>query len=435
MSAVAPRPSSDAVAYEEAKRLARSPDADDRRLLAEARVINPELLYYLAGDPLPGVRRAIAANPATPRQADLVLAKDDDQTVRECLAAKIARVLPHLSRDEHDSIYRLTVQVLETLARDQATHVRRILSEALKDVTQAPPEIIVALARDAELAVAVPVLEFSPLLTEEDLLEIIAMSPAAGKLCAISRRKGLQASVADAVVETGDPEAVASLLGNASAQIREETLNRIIDQASGQERWHAPLVHRPLLPKGAVKRIASFVAGALLRTLSGRSDLDPETMRAVAAEVDRRLAAQTAADEAQPTAKPGADAAEKPDVSPRDQARQRASAMQQEGKLDEDAVLQAVNSGDRMLAIAALSVRSGIAERLVEHLFSLRSAKGVLALVWKCGFTMRLASQVQTRLAGIPPQSALRARGGVAFPLTEADMEWQIDFIRGLGKE
>ena len=63
-----------------------------------------------------------------------------------------------------------------------------------------------------------------------------------------------------------------------------------------------------------------------------------------------------------------------------------------------------------------------------------RSAKGVVALVWHCGFTMRLASQLQMRVAGIPPQQVLRARNGVEFPITETDMKWQIEFIEGLGK-
>ena len=32
------------------------------------------------------------------------------------------------------------------------------------------------------------------------------------------------------------------------------------------------------------------------------------------------------------------------------------------------------------------------------------------------------------------PQQILRARNGVEFPMTEADMKWQIEFIEGLGK-
>lgn len=412
--------------YEEAKRLARSEHEHDRMRLAESAEMRPEILYFLAADPAVEVRCAIASNPATPRQADLVLAKDRDQRVRESLAAKIARILPHLSPDEHDSVYRVTVEVLETLARDQDTQVRAILSEALKDMTAAPGSVIGTLARDPELSVAAPVLEFSPQLTEDDLIEIIAQSPAAGSLGAIARRSSVSDKLADAIVAKSfskdDPEAVSALLGNPSAQIREETLNKIVDRAPRQQAWHEPLVRRPSLSGAMAKRIARFVADHLLTALQSREDLDPATAKALSAEVVRRLEEN----EEQPAAAAAGSSAEN--------AIARAEALHKKGALDEDTVLRAVNTGERPFVMASLAIRSKINQRTIEHLFTLRSAKGVVALVWHCGFTMRLASQLQMRLAGIPPQQVLRARNGVEFPMTETDMKWQIDFIEGLGK-
>jgi uncharacterized protein (DUF2336 family) len=412
--------------YEDAKRLARSEDEQDRMRLAESAEMRPEILYFLAADPVVEVRCAIASNPATPRQADLVLAKDTDQRVRESLAAKIARILPHLSPDEHDSVYRVTVEVLETLARDQATQVRSILSEALKDMAAAPGTVIGTLARDHELSVAAPVLEFSPLLSEDDLIEIIAQSPAAGALGAIARRSAVGNKLADAIVARSfskdDPEAVAALLGNPSAQIREETLNKIVDRAPRHQAWHEPLVQRPSLSGAMAKRIARFVADHLLAALQSREDLDPATAKALSAEVDRRLEEN------------GEPPAAAPAGSSTETAIARAEALHKKGALDEDTVLRAVNTGERPFVMASLAVRAKINQRTIEHLFTLRSAKGVVALVWHCGFTMRLASQLQMRVAGIPPQQVLRARNGVEFPMNETDMKWQIEFIEGLGK-
>lgn len=411
--------------YEEAKRLARSEREQDRMQLAESAEMRPEILYFLAADPAVEVRCAIASNPATPRQADLVLAKDRDQRVRETLAAKIAHILPDLSADEQDSVYRLTVEVLETLARDQTVQVRAMLSDALKNVAAAPSGVIGKLARDSELSVAAPVLEFSPLLTEDDLIEIIAQSPAAGALGAIARRAAVGSKLADEIVAKSfakdEPEVVAALLGNPSAQIREDTLNKIVDRAPRHEAWHEPLVRRPSLSGAMAKRIARFVADRLLTVLQNREDIDPATAKALSAEVDRRL--EDKGDE--PAAGPGANA---------ETALARAQTLHKKGALDEDTVLRAVNTGERPFTMAALAVRSGINQRTIEHLFTLRSAKGVVALVWHCGFTMRLASQLQMRVAGIPPQQILRARNGVEFPMTENDMKWQIEFIEGLGK-
>ena len=119
------------------------------------------------------VRREVAVNTGTPRQADLLLASDTDPQVRSALAHKIARLVPEMSLDQVGQIERLTLDVLETLARDQTAEVRRILSETLKDLGHAPPSVINRLARDVELCVAGPVLRCSPILTDDDLLEII----------------------------------------------------------------------------------------------------------------------------------------------------------------------------------------------------------------------------------------------------------------------
>jgi len=56
-------------------------------------------------------------------------------------------------------------------------------------------------------------------------------------------------------------------LSNDSAQIRESTLNELIERAPDVELWHAPLVGRPKLPKSAELRPANFLADNLLGVL------------------------------------------------------------------------------------------------------------------------------------------------------------------------
>jgi hypothetical protein len=72
--------------YGEAKELARDKTEDVRRDLASRADVEPEILYFLTTDPSAEVRRRIAANKATPVQADLLLARDTDQEVRGDLA-------------------------------------------------------------------------------------------------------------------------------------------------------------------------------------------------------------------------------------------------------------------------------------------------------------------------------------------------------------
>src|SRR3546814_12340616 len=109
-----------------------------------------------------------------------------DLAVRAELAAKIAKLTALEGRGAQEKAQRVVEETLELLARDQATRVRRILAEALKSVAGAPTQVIQRLARDAEDVVACPVLEFSSLLTQADLLERIASACLSSRLWAIS---------------------------------------------------------------------------------------------------------------------------------------------------------------------------------------------------------------------------------------------------------
>lgn len=400
--------------YEHSKRLARDADPEVRRRLAGRTDIQPEVLYYLAEDDVAEVRREIAGNAATPRQADLLLASDRNTAVRHAVACKIAAIAPLLSQEQRAQVRRLTEEVLETLARDQAVRVRQVVAEALKDLTDAPPEVIGRLARDAELAVAGPILEHSPVLLDTDLLNIIASGPIRGALAAIAQRSNLAMEVTDAIVGAAvnapaEAPAIAALLANDSAQIREETLDRILDRAPAVDAWHAPLVRRPTLPQQALRRLAGFVASSLLDILQRRPDLDFDTAREVAAVVERRLAED--GNGADPVGAAG-DAAAVPE--------------------GEEAIATAIARGDQHGVAQALARDAELPVAQVERILRAQSAKGVTALAWKAGLPVRLAVQLQLRIAGISPRSTLNPREGVLYPLSDEEMNWQIEFFAGM---
>jgi uncharacterized protein (DUF2336 family) len=291
--------------------------------------------------------------------------------------------------------------------------VRRVVAETLKDVANAPADVIRRLAEDVELVVAEPVLRYSPLLTDDDLIEIITGDPIPGAVSAIAQRAGVAGKVADTIVAADDEAAIAVLLANPSAQIREETLDLVVERAPARPSWHPGLVRRPVLPARLVKRIASFVAATLLRQLEQREDLDPKTRAAVSAEVDRRLG-----DDAPATDEPAGETAV-----------EAVARLKAQGALDEDAVIAAMGEGKRAFVKAALCALSGVGEAAVDKILSSRSAKGIVALVWKAGLSPRAAGQVQLRIGGIPPRQVLSARAGEGWPLSADDMTWHLEFF------
>jgi uncharacterized protein (DUF2336 family) len=390
--------------YETARAVAGGDDVHQRRKLAGRADARPEILYFLAEDADSDVRRRIAANPSAPRQADAVLAEDGDDEVRAELALKIGRLAPQLPAETTDKIARLTLQVLEKLAADQLPRVRRIVAEEIKRCDNLPRGLIRRLALDAEIAVAAPVLEYSPLLSDQDLLEIIASDPIQGALAAVARRVAIGSGVIDAVAAADDDEAVAALLANPSAQIREETLDRIIDRAPPKEAWHTPLVRRGELSVRAVARIATFVSFALLRSLEERHDLPEEATKTVRRAIRERIESDLAEGKPAPEDRP-------------------ATAAGPPGEANDEVLADAIAKGDTRFVKAALAARARVTPERVERILGSRSGKAVTALTWKAGFSMRTAVQLQLRLARIAPDRVLNARDGVDYPLSANELD------------
>jgi uncharacterized protein (DUF2336 family) len=260
-----------------------------------------------------------------------------------------------------------------------------------------------------EEIVSVPVLEYSPLLSDQDLLEIIAGGAARGALSAIANRESVSGNVSEAIVATLDVPAVASLLSNPSAQIREDTLDTIIDNASEIDAWHQPLVFRPDLSMRAVRRIASFVALSLVDTLVQRHNIDEDTVRDLNRNMRKRIETEDLAE----------------GESPADQVK----ALMDQGELDDEAVINAIGMGQRDFVMQAMNALTGLSLDAVKKLLSSRNPRTVISLAWKAGLSMRTAIQLQLKIAKVPPPDVLNARNGFDYPLSEAEMKRQLETI------
>jgi uncharacterized protein (DUF2336 family) len=400
------------IPYDKARAIAHGGDTAARRDLARRADTQAEILYYLADDSSADVRREIARNAATPGQANLRLAEDDDGEVRCELARKVARLLPELSAAEATRLRDLALAALELLAKDQLPRVRAILAEELKHSTYAPRALALTLAHDLESVVALPILEFSPLLSDHDLLEIIAKGAVDDRLRAIARRENVSAKVSDAVVATLEVPALAALLANAGAKIREDAMDRIVACAEGAAALHEPLVMRADLSVRAIRRIAGFVAASLVDMLCRQRNVDQATEAAIRRQVQDRLK----------------DAPLEPDA---DDPALRAKALHAKGQLDEACIADAIEGNERAFVIAALVIRTGQAAETVTRLLASRSAKAIVALAWKAGLGMRAAVRLQARIGLVPPREMLNARRGVDYPLSERELSDTWDLLAG----
>jgi uncharacterized protein (DUF2336 family) len=378
------------------------------------------LLTDLADDPSVTVRAALALNTAAPASVNGGLAHDRDDRVRILLARKLTSLVPTLSARDQARLSQETWDTLRALVADETARVRAVIAEAIKELPDAPRDLILRLAHDTEISVYEPVIRMSPLLATEDLVALVTMAPAAGSVLAVARRGDLESPVSDAIAATADSAAIHALLANRSAQIREATLDALVTRSVDHPDWHEPLVRRPSLPSRAARMLSEIVATHLLAELAARTDLPP----ALAEELRRRVAARVAPNAPEPAA---------PIEMTAEAALAQAHALAARGELVEETLLAAARQGDACYLGALLAVAAGTPVSVVNRASSLRSAKGMVSLVWKAGFTMRVAIALQTVLARLAPEAVLTAGPGGGFPLAIEEMRWQLEFLARMG--
>jgi hypothetical protein len=364
----------------------------------------PEVLHGLVADTSVTVRAALALNPATPPETNAALARDSDERVRALLGRKLGLLAPSLSAGARTRLQQQTLDTLTALAEDETLRVRAAIADAVKDLPDVPRAIIMRLAHDDAVRVCEPVIRFSPLLTSDDLVALVAAAPSTGTRLAVARRASIDVSVSDAVAAGGTDDAVLALLMNSSAQIREATLDALVERSIDHPDWHDPLVRRPALSDQSSKTLSRIVADHLLEVLAARGDLDP----ALAADLRVRVSAWLEHGAGEAAAVSGA-------------------------KPTEADLLDAARDGDAPKAAAILAAAAEVPLPAVRRAATLRNAKGLVSLAWKAGFSMKAGYAVQVLLARLSPGAALKPGPGNSFPLSVQEMCWQLDFL--IGKE
>jgi uncharacterized protein (DUF2336 family) len=203
-------------------------------------------------------------------QADVArLLAEPSPAVRAEVADKLAREIDSAALTEAELL--LAQDVVRLMAKDVELAVRQSLSHSLRHAKHLPRDVALRLARDVE-AVSLPILADSPVLTDTDLLEVIAQG-AARKQEAIAARDGVSEQVADALVTTGSEGAVATLMGNATARIAATSLDTAIDRFAASDRVKASMVHRANLPAAIAERLVVMVSDKLQSWLVSHHEL------------------------------------------------------------------------------------------------------------------------------------------------------------------
>lgn len=186
-------------------------------------------------------------------------------------------------------------EIMGQVAYDLEMQVRESLANRLAAEGSAPRELIRRLAHD-EIAVARPVLQQSPVLTQDDLIEI-TQNHSQDHLQAIAVRSDIGGDLSDALVVYGNDAVVVGLLKNEQAEIRTDTMVRIADRSEDNEHMQGAIVDRSDVPaeilKSLVDRVTDKVRHQILEQFAdvGVTQLD-DVAAAMKSDMDKEPANQ-----------------------------------------------------------------------------------------------------------------------------------------------
>ena len=185
--------------------------------------------------------------------------------------------------------------VMSDLSAEMETAVRAELGLRFASRSDAPRNLIRRLAADHEVEVAGQILRQSPVLTDQDLLDVARLR-GQDHLRAISGREQVSETLSDAIMARADDETLGTLLRNDGARLSRAASETAVDRARANPALHAAAVERSALPPDLLNEMY-FVVEARLRQhiLEQNASMDPVLLENALAANRNRLGARDGA--------------------------------------------------------------------------------------------------------------------------------------------
>ena len=217
-----------------------------------------------------------------------VLNGDSNIVERDQLFRNMAQLYSYVSDrcdDEQVAQYdEVLCQLAELVEAEARAHVAKLLAP----LDRAPGNVVVKLANDT-IEVAQPLLEFSNVLTDDDLIDIVAGQSEAHRV-AIAARSQVPERVGEAIVEHGEKPSVARLVSNPNAGLGTDTLRKLVEKAATDAELAANLRGREDIDWKSLAGQIDVVGEKVMETISRIAPrIDPVAVGKVSAVVYNRM--------------------------------------------------------------------------------------------------------------------------------------------------
>lgn len=284
---------------------------------------------------------------------------------------------------------------------DPSVLVRRAMAEVLAG-EKAPRAIILGLARD-QADVAAFVLAASPVLTQADLIDAVALGDDLTQ-CAVAQRSDVSIALAAAIVEVGSDNAIVTLIENDHAEMAASTLQRAADRAAHAPTLREALLKQPHLPIGIRHQLALNVADCLSAWAGASGLMTRERADRVSRDASEKVALELAA---------SVDDHE-------EELMVLIKQLRNSKRLTPGLILRSLLSGDTVLAEAALADLAGMPMARASSILRDRRGTGVAALCRKADIPAMLVP------AFVAAVEAVRVVGATAKDTQRVSMSRRI---------
>ncbi|WP_421792105.1 DUF2336 domain-containing protein [Hyphobacterium sp.] len=200
------------------------------------------------------------------------LVKGENAEDRALAARKICQRIdsPELSAEERQA----ADAIINMIAQDAATLVRRALAVTLRQSPHLPKDVALKLAKDID-SIAVPVIAGSPVFTDAELIEIVRSEPGA-KLAAVAARETVSKPVVMSLIDHADETAMGIVAANDGAEFDDEAYERSISRFGESKTVMDSFVSRSILPIEITEKIIARVSDDALQRLVRKHALPPQ---------------------------------------------------------------------------------------------------------------------------------------------------------------
>jgi len=273
----------------------------------------------------------------------------------------------------------LAVEIFRLMMQDAEVRVRQALAQELKACPYLPHELASLMAHDVE-QVAVPVLQFSQVLTDADLIEIV-QSLNRAKQRAVAKRSKVSAAVSAALVDHGDSEAVIELLRNTGAVIDEPSLIQAVQKHGQDDAVMRPLIDRSELPLTVAERLVTRVSEEMRRVLVLRHKMSDDLAQSLTRRTRERVTVGML--------NPGIGDAE---------VQRIVTQLRTEGRLTPSLLLRMLCEGDLRFFEAAMAALAGIPWLNAARLIHDAGQRGLSALCRAAGLPEQIGPAIAAAL-------------------------------------